>query len=149
MSRKNIASRRGPRNNRQRKPVPYLQLDLPGSHPAPVKQRLAKRIGEVFADIMQTSAEQVTVSFRELGEGNIWRCGDGDPEPAALLMCDIRHGRPAEQRGRLADALIAACVAELGLRSDRLAVEFTQHAGDEMYKAERGGFNADWSPEEA
>jgi len=129
--------------------MPYLQLDVPNSYPVDVKRRLARRAGDVFARVMQTTPEQVTVAIRELGEGGLWRCGHGEPEPAALLMCDVRRGRPAEQRAELAAALVAACVEDLGLRSDRLAVEFTQHTGDEMYKAERGGFGNDWRPEEA
>jgi phenylpyruvate tautomerase PptA (4-oxalocrotonate tautomerase family) len=129
--------------------MPYLQLDVPGPYPIERKQELARRIGAIFAEIMQTTPEHVTVSFRELGEGSIWRCGEGEPEPAAVLMCDIRRGRPPEQRARLAEALVAACVDGLGLRRDRLAVEFTQHAGDEMYKAERGGLTADWTADEA
>ena len=128
--------------------MPYLQLDVPGRHSVDDKRRLARRLGDIFARIMQTGPEQVTVAFRDLGEGGVWRCGAGDPEPAALLMCDIRRGRPPEQRAELAEALVAACVEELGLRRDRLAVEFTQHAGDEMYKAEQGGLGADWTPEE-
>jgi phenylpyruvate tautomerase PptA (4-oxalocrotonate tautomerase family) len=128
--------------------MPYLQLDVPGWHPVETKRELARNIGDIFADIMETTPEQVTVAIREFDDGSIWRCGHGEPEPAALLMCDIRRGRPAEQRARLAEALVETCVQSLGLRADRLSVEFTQHAGDEMYKAERGGFNKDWSSDE-
>jgi phenylpyruvate tautomerase PptA (4-oxalocrotonate tautomerase family) len=129
--------------------MPYLQLDVPGHHSAEDKRCLARRFGDIFARIMQSRPEQVTVAIRDLGEGGLWRCGAGEPEPAALLMCDVRRGRPPEQRAELAEALIAACVEQLGLRRDRLAVEFTQHAGDEMYKAEQGGLGADWTPDEA
>ena len=48
----------------------------------------------------------------------------------------------------LAQALIDACVETLGLRSDRLVVEFTQHTSDEMYRAGRG-WAAEWTPAEA
>ena len=65
-------------------------------------------------------------------------CGDGEPEPAAMLTCDIRRGRPPEQRAALAQALIDACVDALGLQSDRLGVEFTQHTGDELFRVGRG-----------
>jgi hypothetical protein len=36
----------------------------------------------------------------------------------------------------------------LGLKKDRLNVEFTQHSGDEMYHAALGGFSPEWSIEE-
>lgn len=129
--------------------MPYLQLDVPRRYPAEPKRRLARRLGEIYARVMRTRPEQVTVAVRELGEGGIRRCGAGEPAPAALLMCDIRRGRGPEQRARLAEALVAACIEHLDLRADRLAVEFTQHAGDETYKTEQGGLGRDWSPEEA
>ena len=109
---------------------PYLQLDIPNRYPLDLKRDLARRLGETFAHIMQATPDLVTVAFRELGEGGVWWCGEGGPEPAALLSCDIRRGRPREQRAELAEALIDACVETLGLRSDRLVVEFTQHTGE-------------------
>ena len=126
--------------------MPYLQLDVAARYPTDVKRTLAGRLGDLYAEIMQTKPARVSVGFRELSEGSLWRCGDGEPEPAALLMCDIRRGRSAEQRARLAQALVDACVESLGLRSDRLAVEFTQHSGDEMYRD--GQLSTDWTADE-
>ncbi len=127
--------------------MPYLQLDVPSHYPVDVKRGLARRLGDSYARIMQTTPELVTVAFREL-EGGVWCCGAGEPEPAALLSCDIRRGRRPEQRAELAQALIDACVETLGLRSDRLVVEFTQHTSDEMYRAGRG-WATEWTPAEA
>jgi phenylpyruvate tautomerase PptA (4-oxalocrotonate tautomerase family) len=128
--------------------MPYLQLDVSHYYPSEVKRRLAQRLGYLFADIMQTTPDKVVIAFRELGEGSLWRCGTGEPEPAALLMCDIRRGRPAEQRARLGEALVAACVEALALRPASLSVEFTQHSGDEIFRPGRG-LGSDWTPAEA
>ena len=128
--------------------MPYLQLDVPNRFPLDVKRGLARRLGDIYAHIMQTAPDLVTVAFRELGEGGVWCCGTGEPEPAALISCDVRRGRPPEQRAELAQALIDACVETLGLRIERLVVEFTQHAGDEMYRPGRG-WGAEWTPGEA
>lgn len=125
--------------------MPYLQLDLATRHDLAEKQHLARRFGEIYSEIMQADVKRITVAIRETGEGGVWRCSDGEPSPAALLMCDIRRGRPPEQRAKLAQALIDACVEILGLRVDRLNVEFTQHAGDEMYHPMLGGLSNDWS----
>src|SRR5262249_34297047 len=127
---------------------PYLQLDTPFSYPADVKQRLARRLGEIYSQMMNSNINRLTVAVRELGEGGIWRCGEGDPRPAALLMCDIRRGRPAGQRAGLARLLVDACKEILGLRDDNLNVEFTQQAGDEMYHTLYGGLSDDWNPDE-
>lgn len=125
--------------------MPYLQLDTPFSYPAATKQRLAKRMGEIYAAEMQADVNRVSIAIRELGEGGLWRCGEGEPRPASLLMCDIRRGRPPEQRAELARQLIAACTDILGLAERDLNIEFTQHSGDEMYHPLMGGLSQDWS----
>jgi phenylpyruvate tautomerase PptA (4-oxalocrotonate tautomerase family) len=127
--------------------MPYLQLDVSNEYSVADKKRLARRLGEIYADLMQASVKRISVAIREL-DGGVWRCTDGDPYPAALLMCDIRRGRPAEQRSRLAEALVGACIDILGLRIDQINVEFTQHTGDEMYHSVMGGLSDDWNENE-
>ena len=51
--------------------MPYLQLDVPNHYPVEVKRGLARRLGDQYARIMQTTPELVTVAFRELGEGDL------------------------------------------------------------------------------
>jgi phenylpyruvate tautomerase PptA (4-oxalocrotonate tautomerase family) len=128
--------------------MPYLQLDTPFFYSVETKQRLAKRLGEIYSKHMNSNIHRLTVAIRELGEGGIWRCGEGDPRPAALLMCDIRRGRSGEQRAELARKLIEACKEIVGLKDDNLNLEFTQHAGDEMYHTLYGGLSDDWNPGE-
>jgi phenylpyruvate tautomerase PptA (4-oxalocrotonate tautomerase family) len=126
--------------------MPSLQLDAPATYDLETKRALAKRLGATYADVMQVRPDIVTVVIRDLGEGGVWRCGDGDPEPSALLMCDIRRGRPTETRAELSRQLIAVCADTAGLDPERSKVEFTQHDGDEMYHPQLGGFNRDWEP---
>ena len=77
------------------------------------------------------------------------RCGEGEaPTAVSVMMLDIRKGRSAELRMAVAKALCAHCVEILGLREDRLNVEFTQHDGDEMYHPALGGYSPDWTPDE-
>jgi phenylpyruvate tautomerase PptA (4-oxalocrotonate tautomerase family) len=128
--------------------MPYLQLDVSQSYSPDAKRRLAKQLGHIYAIKMQADVTRVSVAIRELTPGGLWRCTPDEPYQAALLMCDIRKGRPAEQRAELAEALIDACVDILGLRIDQINVEFTQHSGDEMYHPVRGGLSADWRSDE-
>jgi phenylpyruvate tautomerase PptA (4-oxalocrotonate tautomerase family) len=53
--------------------MPYLQLDVPAHYQVDVKRRLARRVGDQFARIMQTTPNLVTVAFRELPRTT--RCG--------------------------------------------------------------------------
>jgi len=128
--------------------MPYLQLDVSESYAPNVKRRLAKRMGEIYALKMRADVNRISVAIRELTQGGLWRCTAGEPYEAALLMCDIRRGRPPEQRAELAKALVDACIDILGLRIEQINVEFTQHTADEMYHPMRGGLSADWRPDE-
>jgi hypothetical protein len=67
--------------------MPCLQLDVPNHYPIDVKRDLARRLGDDYARIMQTVPDLVIVAYRELGEGDVWCCSAGAPEPAALLPC--------------------------------------------------------------
>jgi phenylpyruvate tautomerase PptA (4-oxalocrotonate tautomerase family) len=129
--------------------MPYLQLDTPYACSVSDKRRLAKRLGDIYARRMEADINRVTVAIRVLDEGSLWRCGESEPRPAGLLMCDIRRGRSAEQRAQLANLLLEACRNILGFRDDNLNLEFTQHAGDEMYYPLLGGLSDDWRPGEA
>jgi phenylpyruvate tautomerase PptA (4-oxalocrotonate tautomerase family) len=127
--------------------MPYLQLDLNGHYPATKKQQLAAKMSSTYARMMSVDIRRISIAFRELGDGNVWRVAEtgGDPVPAAVMMLDIRRGRSAEQRMEVAKALCAHCVEILGLREDRLNVEFTQHSGDEMYHPALGGYGPEWT----
>ena len=128
--------------------MPYLQLDVSERYAPDAKRRLARQLGEIYAHKMQADVSRVSVAIRELTPGGLWRCTPGEPYEAVLLMCDVRKGRPPEQRADLAKALIDACVDILGIRIEQINVEFTQHTGDEMYHPMRGGLSADWRADE-
>jgi hypothetical protein len=107
-------------------------------------------MSQTYSEMMSVDIRRISVAIRELGEGGVWRVSDvgGEPVPASVMMLDIRKGRPPELRMAVAKALCAHCIEILGLREDRLNVEFTQHSGDEMFHPALGGFSPDWEPGE-
>lgn len=130
--------------------MPYLQLDVIGHHSAADKKRLAAAMNRTYAAMMSVDIRRISVAIRELGEGGVWRIVEdgGEPVPVSVMMLDIRRGRPPQLRMEVAKALCAHCADILGLREDRLNVEFTQHDGDEMYHPALGGYSPDWTPDE-
>lgn len=130
--------------------MPYLQLDVNGPHPAADKRLLAAKMSQTYAAMMSVDIRRISVAIRELGEGGVWRIADtgADPVPVSVMMLDIRRGRAPELRMAVAKALCAHCIEILGLREDRLNVEFTQHTGDEMYHPALGGYSPEWEPGE-
>jgi phenylpyruvate tautomerase PptA (4-oxalocrotonate tautomerase family) len=128
--------------------MPYLHLDLPLSVLPPDRRRIAARLARLYAEIMQTNPERVTVAFRELGDDGVLHLGaTGDAEPVVMVQCDIRRGRPAPQRERLGAAVAGVIAEELDWPVERTIIEFTQHSGDEFWRAD--GLGTDWTPAEA
>jgi phenylpyruvate tautomerase PptA (4-oxalocrotonate tautomerase family) len=128
--------------------MPYLHLDLPLAVPPSERARIAGRLARLYAGVMETNPERVTVAFRELGENGVLRTGpDGEAEPVLMVQCDIRRGRPPAQRARLGEAVAALLEETLGWPQARTILEFTQHAGDEFWR--ESGLGSDWSPAEA
>lgn len=104
-------------------------------------------MSETYARMMSADIRRISVAIRESGEGGIWRIPEvgAEPTPVALMMLDICQGRPTDLRMEVAKALCAHCIEILGLRGDRLNIEFTQHDGDEMYHPTLGGYSKVWT----
>jgi len=128
--------------------MPYLHLDLPVAVAPDDRAQIAARLAQVYAGVMETNPERVTVAFRELGENGVVRLrSDGELETVIMVNCDIRRGRPPEQRERLGDDVADVLDDVLGWPRERTLLEFTQHAGDEFWRST--GLGTDWTPEEA
>jgi phenylpyruvate tautomerase PptA (4-oxalocrotonate tautomerase family) len=127
--------------------MPYLQLDLPNQYAVETKRRLARRLGDLYCTMMQAQPGIVSVGFRELGPHNLWKAGDIEPRPGAVIQCDIRRGRTAEQREAVARAIVALCEEELSIPAADIVLEFTQHAADEWFV--HGKLATEWQPGEA
>ncbi|MFN2461318.1 MAG: hypothetical protein ABR591_11620 [Candidatus Velthaea sp.] len=127
--------------------MPYLQIDVPNAYSTAVKTALVKELAELYARVMETQSRIVTVGFRELGAANVMRYDGHAAHPTVAIMCDIRRGRPPEQRRRLAEAMVETVAAALSWPKERIVLEFTQHDGDEMYRD--GGYVRDWNAAEA
>ena len=130
--------------------MPYLQLDVNDHYSVDNKRRLALKMSETYARMMSVDIRRISVAIRELGDGGVWRIPEAgeEPTPVAVMMLDVRKGRTPELRMDVAKALCAHCIDILGLREDRLNVEFTQHSGDEMYHPALGGYSPEWTPGE-
>jgi phenylpyruvate tautomerase PptA (4-oxalocrotonate tautomerase family) len=128
--------------------VPYVHLDLPLPVTPDDRAEIATRLAHAYARVMQTNPERVTVAFRELGDNGVVRIGpDGELETVIMVNCDIRRGRSPEQRKRLGDAVAAVLEDALGWPPRRTILEFTEHAGNDVWRST--GLGTDWSPAEA
>jgi phenylpyruvate tautomerase PptA (4-oxalocrotonate tautomerase family) len=124
--------------------MPYLQLDLPLAVAPDTRAELAAALAAVYAEVMDTVPHVVTVAFRELGENGVLRNSADGVVPAIVVGCDIRRGRAPEVRLALGHRVSALLEERLGWPRERVILEFTQHAGDEIYR--EGRLSEDWQP---
>ncbi len=127
--------------------MPYLQVDLPAPATAAVKAAFATSLAHLYAEAMETAAHIPSIAFRELGAGNLVRLQDGKLCPVLVVMCDIRRGRPPDQREALARDIAALCAVSFSIDALQVVVEFTQHTPDEMFRY--GAIAPEWSAREA
>lgn len=127
--------------------MPYLQVDLPAPAGAAAKERFARALADLYATAMETGSHIPSIAFRELGPGNLVRLQDGELRAVLVIMCDIRRGRPPEQRETLARAIATLASEIFEVDALQVVVEFTQHTPDEMFRY--GAIAPEWSPQEA
>ena len=127
--------------------MPYLQVDLPAPASTETKNAFAKRLAMLYSEAMETGSHIPVIAFRQLGPGNLVRLQDGELRAVLVIMCDIRRGRPADQRETLARAIARDAAATFDIEERQVVVEFTQHTPDEMFRY--GAIAPEWSPQEA
>ncbi|GAC1548249.1 MAG: hypothetical protein NVS3B16_21000 [Vulcanimicrobiaceae bacterium] len=127
--------------------MPYLQIDLPATHPAARKAHFARQLAALYARAMQTQPHIASIAFRELGAGNLVRLQDGELHDVIVVMCDVRRGRDGAVREAFAREVCALCAEHFAFDPLRVVVEFTQHAADEMFRY--GAIAPEWTADEA
>jgi phenylpyruvate tautomerase PptA (4-oxalocrotonate tautomerase family) len=128
--------------------VPFIQFDLPRDPSAHDFRPLADEVARLYADVMQTTPSGVTVAVRELGRDRVLRGSPDGARPTVAIRCDIRRGRPPEQRDAFAIALadlVERRAAELG--AAETVVYVNEGAGAWIYEDRQP--NPEWSPAEA
>jgi phenylpyruvate tautomerase PptA (4-oxalocrotonate tautomerase family) len=123
--------------------MPYIQFDLPRDPSKQDFRPLAEAVAALYAEVMQTTPEGVTVAVREVGTGRVLRGG----RPMVAIRCDIRSGRPDAQRATFARALTDLVARRVDLGAGECVIYFVEGPGRWIF--EGGEPNPDWSPSEA
>jgi phenylpyruvate tautomerase PptA (4-oxalocrotonate tautomerase family) len=127
--------------------MPYLRLDLAKTYPTETKRELAKRLCELYADVMQTQLWRPNVGIAELGEENLFHMGEDGLESITMVLAEIRRGRSLDLRLELGRRIVDICTEVLGVPKRTVLVEFTIHTGDEILRD--GEWAGDWTAAEA
>lgn len=118
--------------------MPHLQFELNLTPTPEQKARLAKAVVGHFATIMDTGTDHIGITIRAYGRDDLVFGRAADPaEGIAFLNADIRRGRTADQKRRLALAVMQELEAVFGIPRRSVYVVYTEHDGENFQMDDR------------
>jgi phenylpyruvate tautomerase PptA (4-oxalocrotonate tautomerase family) len=127
--------------------MPHIQIDINKTLNVADKKNLAREVNAVFAEVMATGTDHISLSLREFDTWNLSLGRVSNPEAGvALVNADIRAGRSLQQRRSLALGIINVLNRLLGIPPSHMYVTLTEHPGEDFHLYER--YLASWQPGE-
>jgi phenylpyruvate tautomerase PptA (4-oxalocrotonate tautomerase family) len=123
--------------------MPHLRFEVNRSIPDAAKIALAEHVRQLFANVMGSGTDHISISIYECGTydlsiGRVTEPGKG----VAIVDADIRKGRTIDQRRALALGFIELLQKNLGIPPEHVYVTFTEHKGEDFHMSDR--YLADW-----
>jgi phenylpyruvate tautomerase PptA (4-oxalocrotonate tautomerase family) len=118
--------------------MPHLQFELNFAAKAEDKARFAASVVRHFGTIMDTGTDHVAITLRCLGRDDLVFGRAVDPgRGIAFLNADIRRGRTADQKRRLALAVMDELERTWSVPKRSVYVIYTEHDGENFQLEER------------
>lgn len=118
--------------------MPHLQFELNLAPTPEQKARFAQAVVEHFATIMDTGTEHIGITLRCYGQDDLVFGRAPDPKKGiAFLNADIRQGRTADQKRRLALAIMGELERVFGIAKRAVYVVYTEHDGPDFQMDDR------------
>jgi phenylpyruvate tautomerase PptA (4-oxalocrotonate tautomerase family) len=118
--------------------MPHLSFDLNFSPAPEEKRRLAEAVVGHFAKIMDTGTDHIGITFRAYGRYDLVFGRAEEPEKGiAFLDADIRRGRTADQKRRLALAIMDELERTWRVPKRSVYVVYTEHDGENFQLDDR------------
>lgn len=116
--------------------MPHLQFELNFTPPAEEKQAFARAVCSHFASVMNTGTDHIGITFRcyEHDDLVFGRAGAG---PIVFLNADIRLGRTADQKRRLALAIMDEISSLWQMAREHIYIVYTEHDGPDFQLSDR------------
>jgi phenylpyruvate tautomerase PptA (4-oxalocrotonate tautomerase family) len=123
--------------------MPHLRLEVNRSIPDAAKIALAEQVRQLFAKVMGSGTDHISISIRECGTYDLSIGRVTEPEKGvAIVDADVRTGRTIDQRRALALGFIELLQKNPGIPPDHVYVTFTEHKGEDFHMSDR--YLADW-----
>lgn len=123
--------------------MPHIQFDINQTLGNTDKLGLAQQVRQLFADIMDTGTDHISISLREFDTYNLSLGRVAKPElGVAIINADIRAGRSLEQRRSLCLGLMDLVKQRLGIPRENMYITLTEHKGEDFHLHEK--YLASW-----
>jgi len=123
--------------------MPHLQFDINRHITDDQKLEFAVEIRQLFAQVMDTGTDHISISIRECGTYDLSIGRVTEPEKGvALVNADLRQGRSIEQRRILVLGFIELLNSLLDIPPGNVYVTLTEHKGEDFHMVER--YLSDW-----
>ena len=127
--------------------MPHLQFEINRHIPDATKVELAERVRQLFAEVMDTGTDHISISIHECGTHDLSLGRVQDPEKGIVLVdADLRIGRTLDQRRTLALGFIDLLQELLQIPAEHVYITFTLHPGEDFHLSEK--YLADWQQDE-
>lgn len=117
--------------------MPHLQFEVNFLPDPAEKKSFADAVRQHFATIMSTGTDHIGITFRCYQPGDLVFGRAGDDGQIAFLNADIRLGRTADQKRRLALAIMAELGSHWGLPKEHIYIIYTEHDGPDFQLSDR------------
>lgn len=127
--------------------MPHLRFEINRNIPDTTKVDLAHRVRQLFAEVMDTGTDHISISIYECATHDLSLGRVQEPEKGiALIDADVRAGRSLAQRRRLALGFIDLMQELLNIPAEHVYITYTQHPGEDFHLSDR--VLANWQEDE-
>ena len=118
--------------------MPHLQFELNFAPPPAERRRLADAVVRHFSTIMDTGTDHIGVTVRAYGRDDLVFGRAEQPDQGIVFLdADIRRGRTADQKRRLALAIMRELEAIWRVPTRSVYVVYTEHDGENFQLDDR------------
>ena len=117
--------------------MPHLQFELNFTPEAEEKRVFAEAVKQHFSEIMSTGTDHIGITFRCYAPGDLVFGRAGEEGKIAFLNADIRLGRTADQKRRLALAILDEISRKWEMPEENIYIIYTEHDGPDFQLSDR------------
>lgn len=118
--------------------MPHLQFEMNFSASDVDKRAFAEKVKTLFAEIMDTGTDHIAITLRGYSGNDLYFGRAVNPGAGIVFLnADIRLGRTAEQKRRLALAIIAEIHQRWQVPRESIYIIYTERQGELFQLSDR------------